>query len=323
MFPMKSLEEVSLEERYGAVRQKIFALLNQTANFSTEVLGILAQVFTGVTDIISHGGILWALLPKEPAGNVIGNNFKVYLQYYYHFLAFSSSRKEVRRPLDVTSLAFLTCAAAQGYTTGCQLFAEAMKTNNIQAINTLAIDRAHFLTFFWAGSFDLFSFLACWKIIDSLWHLWDLTNPIRIYGFISDALSFQILNSRINDNGVFLFRFSSKGGVAVDYVQNKQLKKTLWTVVSLPDCASFIQKLYDTDRDGQHLKFLVDLSNPAQINLVPKETAFSMNLVPAAQGTGAYTRVDDTDPSNQMHTESDASIYHRVISFMGNNSGGF
>jgi len=130
------------------------------------------------------------------------------------------------------------------------------------------------------------------------------------------------IKCRINESGIFLFRFSSKGGIAVDYVDNQQLKKTLWPVLSLPDCNSFLQKMTDTDRDGIFLKYLVDLSNISQINILPKATAFS-NLVSIVQNTGAYTRVDDMDPANQMNMESDSSIYHRVVSFMGNNTGGF
>lgn len=39
---------------------------------------------------------------------------QVYLQYYYHYLAKVAQRPAVKRPLDVTNLAFLTCVAAFG-----------------------------------------------------------------------------------------------------------------------------------------------------------------------------------------------------------------
>ena len=46
--------------------------------------------------------------------------------------------------------------------------------------------------------------------------------------------------------GTFAFRFSSQGGIAIDYVLDGAIKKTLW----LTDSDSFLQKLYDGQRDG-------------------------------------------------------------------------
>ena len=57
------------------------------------------------------------------------------------------------------------------------------------------------------------------------WDLWDCVNPILIHGFISSLISETILKARSQYNGVFLLRFSSKGGYAVDYVANGKLEK--------------------------------------------------------------------------------------------------
>ena len=94
---------------------------------------------------------------------VLGTHFKVYLQYYYHTLVIASQRKEVKRTLDVTNLAFLTCVAAFGYGRGCTEFDNARKSNDVNAVNCMVIDRTSFLTFFWTGNFDSFSLCGCWQ----------------------------------------------------------------------------------------------------------------------------------------------------------------
>ena len=85
-----------------------------------------------------------------------------------------------------------------------------------------------------------------------MWDLWDCGKPIRIHGFVTGSLSAEMLSSRLNDNGtfhisdthfqlitcfigVFLFRFSSQGGVSVDYVVERQVKKALWKCSAIPD----------------------------------------------------------------------------------------
>jgi len=104
----------------------------------------------------------------------------------------------------------------------------------------------------------------------------------------------------------------------VDYVANGQLKKALWKENAIPDSAAFMQKIFDETRDGAFLKYLVDLSNPAQINIYPKIHAFTANLLPATEGTGAYARVDDVDPANMMATESaKTELFNRISAFMG------
>jgi len=242
---------------------------------------------------------------------VLGTHFKVYLQYYYHTLVIASQRKEVKRPLDITSLAFLTCVAAFGYSRGSTEFDKARKSNDVAAVNSLVIDRPSFVTFFWSGNVDSFSLFGCWQIIDKLWDVWDCRVPVKIHGFITGPLSFEMLGSRIKDSGTFVFRFSSQGGIAIDYVEDGAIKKTLWKFVSLPDTSAFIQKLYDPQRDGPFLKFLIDTSDMTfGPKIHAKEAVFPLVGATVGYSQTGYARVDDEDQDSRMSTEN------YVVNFM-------
>jgi len=315
---MNELEEVMLEERYVQHREAIFKILEACSNFNQEVLNIFMLVFRDVPDYTHHGPILWGLMVKGTGvkRGVLGTHFKVYLQYYYHTLVLTSQRKEVKRPLDLTSLAFLTCVAGFGYSRGSNEFDKARKINDVGSVNGIVIDRPSFLTFFWTGNVETFSLCGSWQIIDRLWDVWDCKSPIKIHGFITGPLSFEMLGSRIKDTGAFAFRFSSQGGVAIDYVEDGAIKKTLWKYSQLPDSAAFIQKLYDPQRDGPFLKFLIDTSDMTFGPKVhPKETVFPLHASVVGYSQTGYARVEDDDGgSTQMNTDT------YVVNFMASNN---
>jgi len=114
-----------------------------------------------------------------------------------------------------------------------------------------------------------------------------------------------MLGSRIKDSGTFTFRFSSQGGIAIDYVEDGAIKKTLWKFASLPDTASFIQKLYDPQRDGPFLKYLIDTSDMTYGSKIhPKETIFPLHASVVGYSQTGYSRVDgDDQESSAMNTE--------------------
>jgi hypothetical protein len=103
-----------------------------------------------------------------------------------------------------------------------------------------------------------------------MWDLWD-ANPIRIHGFMTPALSEQILKRRLNVQGAFLLRFSSRGGLAVDYVRGNKVDKTHWKSGGLENSTNLKSKLYDKSRDGPYLLELVDSRSD------PLHTSFTIN----------------------------------------------
>jgi len=280
--------------------------MSQGGQSKGRVLEAFAQCFNVHPNPTQHGPILWALMPKVSQGiniGVSGGQFMQYLEYYYYYLALRSQRKGVNRPIDDTSMAFLVCVAAFGYTRGCEEFYNTGKTGNISIIQNMIIARPSFLTFIWSDSLDIFSFLTCWRMIDNLWDLWDCVNPcVLIQGFTTDTVSFQILHSKLNQDGCFIFRFSSKGGLAVDYVIQGQLKKILWKENTIPDCRSFITKLYDNTKDGNVLKFIVDVNSG---NAYAKEQTFPLQKFNQFVADG-YSRVDDGN--GEMQTENTANF---------------
>lgn len=290
-------------------REAIYSLMQQGSQSKGRVLEAFAQCFNHITSPTSHGPVLWAIMPKVTAGihnGVSGAQFMQYLEYYYYYLALRSQRKGVNRPIDDTSMAFLVCVAAFGYSRGAEEFYNTGKTGNIQIIQNMIITRPNFLTFIWADSLDVFSFLTCWRMIDNLWELWDVVSPsVLIQGFTTEQVSFQILNQKKNQDGCFIFRFSSKGGLAVDYVINGNLKKILWKENTIPDCRSFIQKLFDNSKDGNFLKYVVDVNSG---HAYAKEQTFPLQNFNQFVSDG-YARVDDGQ--EEMHTES--SINHFFI----------
>jgi len=304
-------EESSFEGQYTPFREGIFNLIMQGAQSKSRVLEAFAQCFNVQQNPTLHGPILWALIPKTNGINsgVIGQLFMQYLEYYYYYLALKSQRKGVNRPIDDTSMAFLVCVAAFGYTRGSEEFYNTGKTGNIQAIQSMVISRPNFLSFIWSDSLDVFSFLTCWRIIDNLWDLWDVISPaILIQGFTTDTVTFQVLHEKLNQDGCFVFRFSSKGGLAVDYVANGQLKKILWKENTVPDCRSFLSKLYDNTKDGNFLKYIIDINTG---HIFPKEQAFPLQNFNQFVGDTGYSRVDDG--IEEMNTEGTTNFTNFFI----------
>jgi len=98
-----------------------------------------------------------------------------------------------------------------------------------------------------------------------------------------------------------LFRFSSQGGLSVDYIgqhpnhPGTQLTKVLWKEDVIRDTKSFLFELHEGLLSGQ-LQNLVDSVNPHVT--YPKAAAFP--LAPGHAGTGAYQQVMGT---SEMTTE--------------------
>lgn len=317
------MQEAMLEERYAAPRNEIVRLLSTGSNFNVEVFNIFMAVFKEEVDYTKHGGVFWALMHKSQGvkRGVLGSHFRVYMNYYYHYLIASSQRTSARRTLDDRDLAFVTATAAFGFARGAQEFDNALKQNSLDIINRMLVDRVSFLTFFWNANqgYDCYSWCGCWKLIDSLWDIWDQKDPVRIHGFISGELSFQMLKTKSKDFGTFSFRFSSQGGIAVDYVGNSELKKTLWKAQALKDTPSFMKLLYDAKGDGPNLKYLIDTSGP-QPRLVHKDQSFPTqpNM---GYTTSGYASVKDDDENMGDVTEQTTEAY--VLGFMDQNFGGF
>lgn len=78
--------------------------------------------------------------------------------------------------------------------------------------------------------------------------MWDHTNPILIHGFLSATVSDGLLKPWLKQSGTFLLRFSSKGGLAVDYVRDGRIQKTHWKFEELTDVNALKKKLYDAKR---------------------------------------------------------------------------
>lgn len=317
------MQEAMIEERYGAHRNEIVRLLSTGSNFNVEVFNIFMSVFKEEADYTKHGAVLWALMHKSQGvkRGVLGSHFRVYMNYYYHYLIASSQRTSARRTLDDRDLAFITATAAFGFSRGAKEFDTALKQNSLAMINNMIVDRVAFLKFFWDNTLDGYSWCGCWRLIDALWDIWDQKDPVRIHGFISGELSFQMLKTKHKDYGTFSFRFSSQGGIAVDYVGHNELKKTLWKAQALKDAPSFMKLLYDPKGDGPNLRFLIDTSGP-QPRLVGKEQAFpaQANL---GYTTSGYSAVKDED--EHMGDAHEPSTESYVLNFMDNatNFGGF
>jgi len=161
-------------------------------------------------------------------------------------------------------------------------------------INQLVIERQTFLQFFWGGNDETFSFLHAWRLIDNvtnvlhlfslltfsikLWDAFDRKDPIRLHCFITGNMAEAMLRPRVKIEGAFLFRFSSKGGLAADYTRRGsrgyRIEKVHWRFEDIPTVADFLKKLWDRNRDGGFLKNLVDLSQPFAQNCFPKEKVF-------------------------------------------------
>jgi len=317
------MQEAMLEERYGSARNEIVRLLTTGSNFHVEVFNIFMSVFKEEADYTKHGAVFWALMQKSTGvkRGVMGAHFRVYMNYYYHFLIATSQRTSAKRQLDDRDLAFITATAAFGYNRGTQEFDNALKANSMDMINQMLVDRNNFLQYFWNGSLESYTWCGCWKLIDALWDLWDSKDPVKIHGFISGPLSFQMLKTKSKDYGTFCFRFSSQGGIAVDYVGNNEFKKTLWKPLALKDTPSFIKLLYDPKGDGPNLKFLIDTSN-AQFGprSFAKEQVFPAQ-VNMGYTTSGYSAVKDDD-ENMNDAEMTTEQY--VLNFMDNaNFGGF
>lgn len=62
---------------------------------------------------------------------------------------------------------------------------------------------------------------------------------------MTPTLSDAILKRRIHKPGAFLLRFSSRGGIAVDYVRNGKVEKTHWKYAELKNSSQLKAKLYD------------------------------------------------------------------------------
>lgn len=113
------------------------------------------------------------------------------------------------------------------------------------------------------------------------------------------------LEIRLNQPGSFLLRFSSMGGLAVDYVGQGKLIKTHWKFSELEDCHALRKKLFDKSRDANYLLLLVDSSqDPLTVPLtVLKEHAFPVQAADngyTASGTG-YDNVDDTQSTGYVN----------------------
>jgi len=131
-----------------------------------------------------------------------------------------------------------------------------------------------------------------------------------------------MLKTKSKDFGTFAFRFSSQGGLAVDYVGNHELKKTLWKAQALKDGPSFLKLMYDPKGDGPNLKFLIDTSSPLP-RLIGKELAFPTQ-VNLGYTTSGYSSVKDEDENMGDATDPSLSTEAYVVNFIDNtNFGGF
>jgi len=290
---MNSLDLV-LEERYAAMREGVFRLLSVSSDYSADVAAAFVEVFAPLIEDADHGPVLWALMVKTQGikTGVLGLHFKAYLQYYYLYRVSASQRPAPIRPLDLTAQAFLVCCAAFGYTRGTSEFDRAFFSQDALAIDNTIIDKAYFLQFFNAPD-DQFSFLHMWRVVDRLWDAWDCANPILVHGFVTPAISEKMLALRSMKPGSFLMRWSSRGGLAVDYVKNGKLEKAHWKYSLLTDCQALRWLLWDPVQYGPNLQLLVDttLDNGFNANVVPKEVCF-----PATQSYDEDAHMDGDTP---------------------------
>lgn len=113
----------------------------------------------------------------------------------------------------------------------------------------------------------------------------------------------------MNQPGAFLLRFSSQGGLAVDYVSQGKLIKTHWKFSELESTNALRKKLFDKSRDANYLLLLVDSSqDPLTVPLtVLKETAFPAqaadNGYTSAAASG-YENVDDAQQTGYINFDA-------------------
>lgn len=162
-----------------------------------------------------------------------------------------------------------------GHTRGATEFDKAFFAQDSAVIDNTIIDKASFTNFF-ESSDDQFSFMHMWRIIDRLWEAWDCTSPILVHGFVTTLVSEKMLLLRLKQPGSFLMRWSSKGGLAVDFIRDGRLEKAHWKFASLTDINSLRALLWDPVQWGPALQYLVDTTNDAGFNtsVVPKEVCF-------------------------------------------------
>eukprot|EP01128_Nolandella_sp_AFSM9_P000935 TRINITY_DN11061_c0_g1_i1.p1 TRINITY_DN11061_c0_g1~~TRINITY_DN11061_c0_g1_i1.p1 ORF type:complete len:370 (+),score=74.88 TRINITY_DN11061_c0_g1_i1:859-1968(+) len=315
------MQEAMLEERYAVARGQLFQMMKASSGLNVNVLKAFNEVFREESDCTKHGPVLWALMTKGTGvkRGVLGSHFRVYILYYYHYLILASQRKEYKRSLDSRALAFITCCAAFGYGRGVGEFDRALKAGKLNEVNNVIVDYVHFGKFFWSGNTDSFSWCGSWMIIDTLWQFWDSAEPVKIHGFITGTMSYKMLRSRSKDIGAFCFRFSSQGGLAVDYVAQGELKKVLWKGQAISTTDNFLRNLYDDSRDGKHLKSLIDTSSDAFGPRIHAKTNVFPESGVSYTPTG-YSAVTD-DIEDRME-EADADSF--VSNFMDNSVfGGF
>jgi hypothetical protein len=145
-----------------------------------------------------------------------------------------------------------------------------------------------------------------------MWDLWDAT-PVRIHGFMTPALSEQILRRRMNVQGAFLLRFSSKGGLAVDYVRGNKVDKTHWKSSDLENSTRLKAKLYDKNRDGPFLLELVDSrQDPLQSSFtIPKADIFPVNALDNGSSVSS-NHVTCEEPPVNKHLNSIVWLRNRL-----------
>lgn len=162
-----------------------------------------------------------------------------------------------------------------GYARGTSEFDKAFFAQDAAMIDNIIIDKTSFLNFFDAPD-DQFSFLHMWRVADRLWEAWDCATPILIHGFVTPSVSEKLLALRSTKPGSFLMRFSSKGGLAVDYVRNGKMEKAHWKYSTLVDANALRSLLYDSVQWGPNLQFLVDTTfdNGFNSNVVSKDMCF-------------------------------------------------
>ena len=179
-----------------------------------------------------------------------------------------------------------------GYTRGVAEFDRAFFAQDALAIDNTLVDKIAFLNFFDAND-DQFSFMHMWRLVDRLWEAWDCNSPILVHGFVTPLVSEKMLALRSMKPGSFIMRFSSKGGLAVDYVRNGKMEKAHWKFSMLTDINALRNLLWDPVQWGPNLQFLVDttLDSGFNSNVVPKDVCF-----PATQSYEDDTHMDSDAP---------------------------
>lgn len=187
----------------------------------------------------------------------------------------------------------VTRSTLTGYARGTTEFDKAFFAQDAAVIDNLIIDKEKFLQFF-DGEDDKFSFMHMWRLVDRLWEAWDCNAPILLHGFITPLVSEKMLALRSKQPGSFLMRWSSRGGLAVDFVRDGRLEKAHWKFGSLTDINSLRALLWDPIQWGPALQFLVDTTNEAGFNVavVAKDVCF-----PNVQSYEDDTHMDSDTPA--------------------------